>query len=151
MSETPTETPDQVTPVPSETQGYLAPGGQPRESTRERMLRRRGYRKELVELDEEDGTKTPVEVRSLTLGERADMYSKMVIDGEYHGELASTYAIIYMSYDPDTGEKLFALDDIENVSGLDSSYIEPVVKATNTLQGNGKPAEEVREDEAKKS
>jgi hypothetical protein len=150
--ETVAEAPEQVTQVASETAGYLAPGGSPRLSTRDRILRRRGYKTEHAELEEEDGTITPVEVRSLTLGERAEMYSHLIDDeGKYHGEMAGAYAVLYMAHDPETGERLFAPDDIDNISNLDSAYIEPVVKATNKITGGGKTADENREDEAKKS
>lgn len=142
------EAPRQVSLVPSEDQGYLDKGGKPRLSVRERMARRRQYDTEMVTLD--DGTE--VEVRSMLLGERSDMFAELTDeDGKYHGELLQAKYVLLCAYDPDTGEKVFGEDDMEFVRTRSSGYMQPIITAAAKLSGLEKKAEETREDEAKKS
>lgn len=148
MSETPEETtaaPDQVDLVPSETDGYRAPGGGIRPSVRDRMAARRPYRSEQVTLD--DGTE--VEVRTITLGERAEMIAELSDDdGKFDNRRMQAMSVLHQSYDPETGERVFAEDDIDLIQNMDASYLQPIIDAANNMAKSGK---EAQEDEAKKS
>jgi hypothetical protein len=141
-----TEAPDQVDLVPSETEGYRAPGGGIRSSVRDRMAARRPYRSEPVTLD--DGTE--VEVRTISLGERAEMVAELSDKetGEFDNQRMQAMSVLHQSYDPETGERVFADDDIDFIQSMDASYLQPIIDAANKLATGNKEAQEA---EAKKS
>ncbi len=139
------ETPVQFSPVPSEDQGFRAPGGGTRDDVRARIKARRPFTAESVTLD--DGSE--IEVRSMTLGERAAMFDQLTDDeGNFDRKRMQAAYVLHCSFVG--GEKLFADDELDYIQGLDSGYIAPVVDAAQKISGNAKKAEEVREDEAKK-
>lgn len=136
--------PEQVTPVPSETAGYLAPGGTPRPSIRERIARARPYVSETVEVPEWDST---IEVRSISLGERqAVMADIMGEDGTVNTQEIEANFILACSYDPETGEKVFSHDDLPFIQSRAAGPADRVGKAAMRLSGMG-----ATEDAAKKS
>lgn len=143
MSET------QAEAVTSEDAGYRAPGGGVRLSVRERILARRPFKSETVTLEDD----TVVEVRSMTLGERQDMFEEITDkDGVFHAQQMSPQMALRCAYDPETGERVFSDDDIDNIRNVDAGYIQPIIDKANVLSGNKKEGTEAaREDEAKKS
>lgn len=135
--------------VPSEDQGYRASGGGVRPSVRDRILNRRPYKSEPVTLEDD----VVVEIRSMTLGERQDMFEEITDDkGVFHSQQISPQMALRCAYDPETGERVFTDDDIDNVRNVDAGYLQPIIDKANELSGNSKKgAEAAREDEAKKS
>lgn len=136
--------PEQVTPVLAETAGYLAPGATVRPSIRDRIAAARPYVSETIEVPEWDAT---IEVRSISLGERqAVMADIMTEDGTVNTQEIEANFILACSYDPETGEKVFAHDDLEFIQSRAAGPADRVGKAAMRLSGMG-----ATEDAAKKS
>jgi len=143
------ETPEQLTSVPSETAGYLAPGGNLRRSIRDRIAAARPFVSELVPVEEWDAT---IEVRSLTLGERQAMMVELVDDdGNLDKEVLEAAYIRACAYDPETGERVFGDDDLDFIQSRAAGSMDKVGNVAMRLSGNAaaKPAE-AAEGEAKK-
>lgn len=157
VSEAPAEydVPDEVTapvqhaPVPSETAGYLAPGGKLRTSIRDRIAAARPFVSELVPVEEWDST---IEIRSLSLGERQAMMVQLVDDeGNLDKEVLEAAYIQACSWDPETGKRVFADDDLDFIQSRPAGSMDKLGNVAMRLSGNAaKPAAEAQEDEAKK-
>jgi hypothetical protein len=151
LEETGTDYPPvQHAPVPSETGGYLAPGGKVRRSIRDRIAAARPYVSERVEVEEWDAV---IEVRSLTLGERQAMFVELSDPetGELDKSLLEAGYIRACAYDPETGERVFADDDLDFIQNLAAGTADKVGQAAMKLSGNvEKKPEEAAEAEAKK-
>ena len=135
--------------VPAETAGYLAPGGNVRPSIRDRIAAARPYVSELVEVEEWDAT---VEVRSLSLGERQAMMVQLVDDdGNLDKEVLEAAYIQACSWDPDTGKRVFADDDLDFIQSRPAGSMDKLGNVAMKLSGNAaaKPAE-AAEGEVKK-
>lgn len=131
---------------PGESGGYKAPGGGMRPSIRERIAAHAPYTAELVQIEEWD---LEIEVRSLSLGERNEMLAKAAEnDGE--ADMATLYPEIVCrcSYDPETGDKVFAPDDIAFVNSYPGHIIDKIAIPAMKLSGMGEGAVD---EEAKKS
>lgn len=127
--------PEQVTPVPAETAGYLAPGGTTRLSIRDRIAAARPYIAETVEVPEWEST---IEVRSISLGERqAIMADLMGEDGTVNTQEIEANFILSASYDPETGEKVFSHDDLPFIQSRAAGPADRVGKAAMRLSGMG--------------
>lgn len=136
--------PAQVAPVPSETAGYLAPGGGTRLSIRDRIAAVRPYTSETVEVPEWDST---IEVRSITLGERQELMAGiMEEDGTVNTTVIAGSFILACSYDPETGEKVFSPDDLPFIQSRAAAPADKVGKVAMRISGMGQT-----EDAAKKS
>lgn len=134
-------------PVPAEGGGYKAAGGAIRQSMRDRIAARRPYSSQLVRVEAWEET---VEVRSLPLGLRNDMMMR-VMDPETkepNVELLFPELIIRASHDPETGERIFADDDLALINGLDAGAADEVAKVAMGLSGMG---EKQKDAEAGKS
>lgn len=126
--------PRQVLPVPGETEGYKAPGGGLRPSLRDRIAARRPYTTENVYVPGWDET---VEVRSISLGVRNEMMDK-VMDPETKEpniRLLFPELLIRTAHDPETGERIFADDDLAFIEGQDSAAADTVAKVAMRLSG----------------
>lgn len=141
------EAPVQYQPVPGETDGYKAPGGTVRGSMRDRIAARRPYTSEQVYVASWDET---VEVRSISLGLRNEMMAK-VMDPETkeaNVELLYPELLIRTAYDPETGTRVFADDDLAFLNGQDAGAADIVAKIAMKLSGM---TDKAKDEEAKKS
>lgn len=137
----------QAVAVPAETQGYQAPGAQVRRSIRDRIAAVRPYKSEIVNVPEWDGV--DIEVRSITLGERTHIMETLMDDeGNASMPTIMTHFILACAYDPETGDKVFAHDDLEFVNSRAAGPSDLLGQAALRLSGMGKKAED---EEAKKS
>jgi hypothetical protein len=139
--------PKQVLPVVAETGGFKAPGGALRPSMRDRIAARRPYTTELLYVPSWDET---VEVRSISLGVRNEMMER-VMDPEtkdVNAKLLYPELLITTAYDPETGERIFADDDIAFIDGQDAGAADAVAKVAMKLSGM---ADESKDKEAGKS
>lgn len=133
--------------VPGETDGYKAPGGTVRLSQRERIAARRPYTAKKVYVE---GWDEWVEVRSIALGVRNEMMAR-VMDPETkeaNVQLLIPELLIQTAYDPETGERTFADDDLAFINGQDSGAADTVAKVAMELSGM---VEKAKETEAGKS
>lgn len=124
----------QVVPVAGETGGYKAEGGGVRESIRDRIQKARPYTKELVEVAEWD---VAIEVRSISLGLRNEMMLSVIDEDTKQADIRKLYPemIIACSYDPETGDKVFASDDAAFLNGLDAGILDKIAKPALKLSG----------------
>ena len=124
----------QVVPVESETAGYKGEGGAIRTSIRDRIRAARPYTKELVEVEEWEAT---IEVRSISLGLRNEMMLSVIDPDTKQADVRKLYPemIIACSYDPETGEKVFADDDAAFLNGLDAGVLDKIAKPAMELSG----------------
>lgn len=124
----------QVVPVASETAGYKAENGAIRESIRDRIAKARPYTKETVEVEEWD---VAIEVRSISLGLRNEMMLSVIDEDTKQADIRKLYPemIIACSYDPQTGEKVFAADDAAFLNGLDAGILDKIAKPALKLSG----------------
>jgi hypothetical protein len=130
----PTIAPAQVAPVAGETEGYRAPGGTVRPSMRDRIAARRPYSTELKYVKSWDET---VEVRSISLGVRNEMMER-VMDPETKEadvKLLIPELLIRCAHDPETGERIFADDDLAFLNGQDSGAADEVAEVAMRLSG----------------
>lgn len=126
--------PVQVLPVPGETQGFKAPGGTVRGSMRDRIAARRPYTSELKHVASWDET---IEVRSISLGVRNDMMERVMDPetGQANVKLLIPELLIQTAYDPATGERVFAEDDIAFLNGQDSGAADELAAVAMRLSG----------------
>lgn len=137
--------PEQVSVPAGETGGYLAPGGTVRKSIRERIGELRPYTSETVPVDEWD---TDVEVRSISLGERQAMMQELMDEeGNVEMALIEAHYIARCAFDPETGARIFADDDIEFIQSLPAGTADKVGHVAVRLSGMNEAA---KEDAAKK-
>lgn len=145
--ETAHEAPRQVLPVPAETDGFRAPGGGLRPSLRERIAARRPYTTQDVYVPAWEET---VQVRSLSLGVRNEMMER-VMDPETKEpnlQLLFPELLIRTAHDPETGERIFADDDLAFINGQDAEAADTVAKVAMELSGM---AEKSKDEAAGKS
>lgn len=124
----------QVAPVAGETEGYKAPGAALRPSMRDRIAARRPYSAELKYVKSWDET---VEVRSISLGVRNEMMER-VMDPETKEadvKLLIPELLIRCAHDPETGERIFADDDLAFLNGQDSGAADEVAEVAMRLSG----------------
>jgi hypothetical protein len=129
-----TLTAKQVYPVPGETEGYKAPGGTVRPSMRDRIAAKRPYSVEKIYVKSWDEW---VEVRSISLGVRNDMMER-VMDPETkeaNVKLLIPELLIQTAYDPETGTRVFADDDLAFLNGQDSNAADEVAAVAMRLSG----------------
>lgn len=136
----PTEQPEQRHIVPGEQDGYRAPGGSVRMSTRDKIAAARRYSAETVDVPEWD---TQIEVRTLALGVRNEMMEK-VMDEDGEADLKSLYPemLIASCYDVETGEPVFAEDDAAFINDLDAAAVDKVAEVALKKSGMKEKAEE---------
>jgi hypothetical protein len=140
----------QHTIVPSETGGYLAPGGNVRRSIRDRIKAARPYVSEQVEVPEWEAT---VEVRSMSLGERQQMFVDLSDPetGDLDKSLLEAGYIRACTFDPETGERVFQDDDLDLIQSLAAGTADRVGQVAMKLSGNAdKDTKDGQEAEAKK-
>jgi hypothetical protein len=128
------EAPVQHQLVPGETEGFRAPGGALRPSLRDRIAARRPFSVKKIYVESWDEW---VEVRSISLGVRNEMMER-VMDPETkeaNVKLLIPELLIQTAYDPETGERIFADDDIAFVNGQDSGAADEVAKIAMELSG----------------
>lgn len=130
----PEGSPAQVAPVAGETEGYKAPGGALRPSMRERLALRRPYTSEPVYVPSWDET---VEVRSISLGLRNEMMDRVMDPETKEANVKLLYPelLIRTAYDPETGERIFADDDLAFINGQDAGAADTVAKVAMRLSG----------------
>lgn len=143
---TETHTP-QAVPAKSETAGYRAEGGGIRASIRDLIQKARPYSKELVEVPEWGVT---IEVRSISLGLRNEMMLSVIDEETKQADIRKLYPemIIACSYDPETGDKVFAADDAAFLNGLDAGILDKIAKPALSLSGM---SDDAKDKEAGKS
>lgn len=128
------QAPVQHQPVPGETEGFKAPGGAVRPSMRDRIANRRPYSTEEIYVKSWDET---IEVRSISLGVRNDMMER-VMDPETkeaNVKLLIPELLIQTAYDPETGARVFADDDLAFLNGQDSGAADEVAAVAMRLSG----------------
>jgi hypothetical protein len=114
---------------------------------RERIAARRPYSVELKYVKSWDET---VEVRSISLGVRNEMMER-VMDPETkeaNVKLLIPELLIQCAYDPQTGERVFADDDLAFLNGQDSGAADEVAEVAMRLSGM---VEGAKDEEAGKS
>ncbi len=128
------EAPAQVRPVHGETDGYKAPGGGLRPTLRDRIAARRPYTSESVYVKSWEET---VEVRSISLGVRNEMMERVMDPETKDADVKLLYPelLIRTAYDPATGERIFADDDLAFINGQDAGAADEVAKVAMRLSG----------------
>lgn len=124
----------------SDPQGFQGSGSVTRPSVRERMRNVQPFSKELVELTDWDMT---VEIHSLSLGERNEMLANSrTEDGE--ADITKFYPemILRTTFDPETGEAVFAADDIAFINSLPADTMDKLAKTAMRLSGMTEKADD---------
>ena len=131
--------------TPGETEGYKAAGGAVRLSIRDRIAARRPYASEVVTAFGEK-----IEVRSISLGLRNEMLASVIDPETKEADVKLLYPelIIRSCYDPETGERVFADDDMAFINGRDAGSGDILAKAALKLSGM---TDEAKDSEAGKS
>lgn len=124
---------EQVNPVPSETEGFKAPGGSLRDSIRAKINAVRPYKSKEVHVPEWD---IDVEVRSLSLGARNEMMMSLMPEGSTKPDVKRMYPaiIVAATYTLD-GEKVFTSEDEGWLNSLDSGTTDLIAKPAMELSG----------------
>lgn len=143
----PVDLPVQHALVAGETEGYKAPGAALRPSMRDRIAARRPYSAETVYVPSWDER---VEVRSISLGLRNEMMERVLDPETKEANVKLLYPelLIRTAYDPETGERIFADDDLAFIDGQDAGAADIVAKVAMRLSGM---ADGEKEKEAGKS
>lgn len=134
----------------AETSGYLAKGGEVRQSIRDRIAAVAPYTAMLVTVEEWDNVQ--VEVRSLSLGERNAMLAKAADNGGAGADISTIYPEMVMrcTFDPETGEKIFGDDDEGFINSRPANLVDKLAMPAMELSGM-KDSEKAVDDAAKKS
>lgn len=143
-----TETPaPQVEALDGEAGGFKAPGGGVRKSIRDRIAAVRPYASEEVFIPAWDET---IEVRSISLGLRNEMLQSVMDEETKEADIKKLYPelIIRTAFDPETGERVFADDDLAFINGLDAGSADLLAKPALKLSGM---TDDAKEKEAGKS
>lgn len=137
----------QVSAVPAETDGYRGAQGVVRGSIRDRLAARRPYVSEIVEVEEWE---EKFEVRSIALGVRNDMLASVIDPETKEADTQKLYPelIIRSTYDPETGLRVFADDDLAFINGLAAGPSDKLAKAAMKLSGM---TDDAKDKEAGKS
>ena len=114
-------------------------------SLRERIFGSTDSSSETIVVEEWDGVK--LEVRSMTGNERAGLLEELQRQSGGSVEGGVDYRHIYPAllvatvYDPDTGERVFQIGDVEQIMERNSGVLERVAKVALRLSGMDKEAE----------
>lgn len=130
----------QVTSPAPETQGYQGPGGTLRLSIRDRIAAIAPYSKEIVTVEEWGGVQ--IEVRSLSLGARNDMLARAAESEGGDADLRVIYPemVLLCCYDPATGERVFADDDLEFINSRPANIVDKLAHPAMRLSGMSESA-----------
>lgn len=143
----PVQAPVQHSGTPGETDGYKAAGGSVRQSIRDRIAAVRPYASEIIPVP---AWGVDIEVRSITLGLRNDMLASVIDPETKEADVKKLYPelIIRSAHDPETGERVFADDDLAFINGRDAGSADLLAKAALRLSGM---TDEAKDAEAGKS
>lgn len=114
--------------------GHLAPGGELRQSIRDKIVARTVQATTVVRIDEWD---VDIQIRSLTLGERNGMLQSIKDAGDGEANLSIMYPeiIARTCYDPETGEKVFGPDDGAFINNLPADLMDKLATPAMELSG----------------
>lgn len=148
-AEAPAPAPQVVEPA-GQTGGYLAPGGEVRPSIRDRIAKTAPYTYKLVSVEEWDNV--IVEIRSLNLGERNAMLSKIHEAGGEGADITTIYPemVLRCSFDPASGDKVFTDDDLAFINSRPANLVDKLAIPAMELSGM-RDTEKVVDEAAKKS
>jgi hypothetical protein len=109
-------------------------GSKPALSIRDRIRQARDERSELVEVEEWGET---IEVRSMTGRERAYTLKKYLDadTGEVDYEALYPEVVIATAHDPQTGERIFGIEDVEWLKDKNAGALEKVGGVAMRLSG----------------
>lgn len=124
----------QVSSPAGETDGFKAPGGSLRRSIRDRIASVAPYTAELVTIHEWDDVQ--IEVRSLSLGARNDMLARAAeTEGDADLRIIYPEMVMLCSYDPETGDRVFADDDLEFINSRPANLVDKLAVPAMRLSG----------------
>ena len=76
-----------------------------------------------------------IEMRTPTVGRRAELTQEYVSDGEIDFERMFPALVVASAYDPETGELLFTIEDIDWLVNKSSAALERLGRVASTLAG----------------